>query len=114
MPDWVVGPEARTQKDLGAPQDRGAQPAPLQVGAITQETTRGISWNREMTDNPKSTNNLELFSTEVFQIICGPWAHRLRRYRFPVPPRGPAPTTSGGGAIPRDYSWHYLESLDDR
>ena len=44
-----------------------------------------------MTDNPKSTNNLELFSTEEFQIICGPWQimeqlMELSRETFAVTP----------------------------
>ena len=63
---------------------------------------------------PKMTKRVERISTEVFQIICGPWAHRLRRYRFPVGPRGPAPTTSGGAALPRHYSLDYLDSIDHR
>ena len=45
-----------------------------------------------MTDNPKSTNNLELFGTEKSELISPPLAHRPRLCLFPVRPTGPAPT----------------------
>ena len=74
----------------------------------------GPASTRWWADYPKSTTNLELFSTEEFQIFCGPWAHRLRRYRFPVGPRGPAPTRGWGRYPKSNYSWDYLETIDDR